>query len=351
MENVILKNFLDNFKQFIVDECEKEVGTASSYRSNVKRACEILNLGEGFLEAIAVIADVRVKAALCEFLRAKLSEVIEAGNSIVPKKSIIDCRSAVTKLGEYVVFEEPYEEVETVEASWNIVNAGTQVAVSTAPATVFHPVIALPYESTYTQKDILKKFKSRLSTQDRFYSDGCFPTHLITKINAKRRQLYDNTSLNTKFLYDSDPNKFYRLKDITKLTIKTDGFVTFDAYGQEYDLYTAVYAKGSFVGYERVCVEAFDLLSLDHTLPIRSELPKFLSRHSAFDRFSKSVIAEKRACAGLTVSAFSTYYFENIYPSLYMDEETLLDEITEFIDSLDLVVVHRSYNSSKNDNV
>ena len=191
MENVILKNFLDNFKQFIVDECEKEVGTASSYRSNVKRACEILNLGEGFLEAIAVIADARVKAALCEFLRAKLSEVIEVGSSSVPKKSIIDCRSAVTKLGEFVVFEESYEEVETVETSGNNVNDGTQIAVLTAPATVFHPVVTLPYESTYTQKDILKKFKSRLSTQDRFYSDGCFPTHLITKINAKRRQLYD----------------------------------------------------------------------------------------------------------------------------------------------------------------
>ena len=152
-------------------------------------------------------------------------------------------------------------------------------------------------------------------------------------------------------MYDKDSNKYFRLSEITKLTIQTDGFVKIDVKGKEYDVYTEVYSKGAFVSYERIRVDSFSLLSLDHILPIHSELQGFLKNHEEFRKFSDSVISYKTHCPGMTVTQFSNVYFETVYSELTVNESTLIDEIGSFIDTLELAILHRSFNSSKNDNV
>lgn len=331
MENKIVKTFLDDFKQYIID-MGKEVGTANSYRANVKRACKIADLGEGFIEAIAVITDIETKAALCEFLRAKLSEIIETSTSKVPDKSIKDCRSAVSALAEFVTKEENSTFIKSAETS-------------------FLPSIALPCESVYTQQDMIRIFKQRLATQDRYYASSCLPARIITKINAQsiKKDIYKNLILHTRFLYDTDPNKHFQLSEITKLTIKTDGLVKIQVKGAEYDVYTGVYSKGHLVGYERIRVDSFALLSLDHILPVHRQLQEFVKKHIVYSQFSKSIIDYKASCPEMPIAQFSTEYFQKVYPELAINENTLINEVCQFIDSLNLVILHRSFNSSKSD--
>ena len=333
MKNENLKNFFKEYKEYLI-ETDHSANTADQYCTYLRKTCAFLNLGEGFLEAIISISDIKVQAALCEFLMAKLSAAFESNDTDIPKKQISNYKSAVAMLSAFIVKEDVPETTSIVETS-------------------FLPTITLPCESIYTQQDMRRIFKQRLVTQDRYYANSCLPVRIITKINAKstKKDIYKNIILNTRFLYDKDSNKYFRLSEITKLTIQTDGFVKIDVKGKEYDVYTEVYSKGKFVGYERIRVDSFALLSLDHILPIHSELQGFLKNHEEFRKFSDSVISYKIHCPGMTVTQFSNAYFETVYSELTVNESTLIDEIGAFIDTLELAILHRSFNSSKNDNV
>ena len=333
MKNETLKMFYKAYKEYLI-ETDHSANTADQYCTYLRKACALLNLGEGFIEAIIAISDIKTQAALCEYLMAKLSDAFEKNNTNIPKKHISNYKSAVAMLSAFIVKEE--------------------VSESTAEApSSFLPAITLPCESVYTQQDMIRIFKQRLVTQDRYYSTSCLPVRIITKINRNsvKTDIYKNIILNTKFLYDKDTNKFFRLSEITKLTIKTDGFVKIEVKGKEYDVYTEIYSKGKFIGYEPIRVDSFALLSLDHVLPVHSELQGFLVNHDEFRKLSDSVIAYKQANSKTTLTQFSNDYFEKVYFSLTVNEVVLIDEIRAFIDSLELTILHRSFNSSKNDNV
>lgn len=335
MKNTVLFTFLKEYKDYFV-ETDHSTNSADSYCTYLRKACVFLNLGEGFLEAISTIVDVKVRAALCEYLMAKLSEAFEKETDKTIKKQISNYKSAVSMLSEFVARDDA-SEVESV--------------ADEAPSLT----VALPHASEYTQKELLNKFHNRLSTQDRFYSEACFPARIITKINAGRKKLYDNLSLNTRFLIAANPDKYLLLREIDRLIIQTDGYVKIEGKGKLHDVYTAVYEKGALVGYERFCVDSVELISLDHNLPMHSELKSFLAAHAVYRAFSDSVREHKSKHPEIKgVSARATDYFKNVYPTFKvnekLDENILLDEICAFIDSLQLVVLHRSYNSSKSDN-
>ena len=331
MKNTVLFIFLKEYKEYLV-ETDHSSNSADSYCTYLRKACAFVNLGEGFLEAISTIIDVKVRAALCEYLMAKLSEAFEKETDKAVKKQISNYKSAVSMLSEFVVSDD-ITEVESV----------TPVTTSLT--------IALPHESVYTREELLNKFHSRLSTQDRFYSDACFPSRLITKINAGRKKLYRQLSLNTRFLIDKDPDRYVLLSDTDRLIIQTDGYVKIEAKGKMHDIYTAVYDKGALAGYERFCVDSVELISLDHILPVHSELLRFLASHVTYRAFSDSVLTHKNAHPGMRVPALATDYFQTVYPALGLDENILINEICAFIDGLQLVALHRSYNSSKSDKV
>ena len=337
MKNTVLFTFLKEYKEYLV-ETDHSANSADSYCTYLRKACAFLNLGEGFLEAISTIIDVKVRAALCEYLMAKLSEAFEKETDKTVKKHISNYKSAISMLSEFVACGDAAEVV-SVETGESVEDAASSLT------------IALPHESVYTREELLRKFYSRLSTQDRFYSDACFPARLITKINARRKELYKKLSLNTRFLIDKDPDKYLLLSDIDRLIIQPDGYVKIEGKGETHYVYTAVYDKGALVGYKRFCVDSVELISLDHILPVHSELLNFLAAHAVYCTFSDSVLTHKTAHPGMRVPALATDYFENVYPALGLDENILLDEICAFIDSLQLVALHRSYNSSKSDKV
>jgi hypothetical protein len=57
-----------------------------------------------------------------------------------------------------------------------------------------------------------------------------------------------------------------------------------------------------------------------------------------------------------SIAQFATYYYNNIYQNIsadegiVIDENLVMDDVCEFIEKLELIILHKSYNSSKNDN-
>ena len=84
---------------------------------------------------------------------------------------------------------------------------------------------------------------------------------------------------------------------------------------------------------------------------VHSELIPFIETHSELEKFSKHVMDYKQIAPDMTVSDFSSNYFNSHYGELSVDEEILLDQISEFVDKLELLILHKSYNSGKNDSV
>ncbi len=331
MKSEALKKFFKEYKGYLVDTDHTIYG-ADQYCTYLRKACAFLNLGEGFIEAIIAISDANVQAALCEHLMAKLCNEFKNTTDKALKKQISNYKSAVTALSEFLTHEDD----------------GNDTILSLLPA------VTLPCESVYDRKELFNIFKSRLVTQDRYYYDDgkCFPSRIINRIATKnKRKLYDTLILNTRFLYEADGDKFFVLREIDRLTIKTDGFVKIEVKGKEYDVYTEVWTDHKIVGYELLRVSSVRYISLDHMVSVHSKLIPFIDMRGELEKFSKHVMSYKRTVPDMTVSDFSSAYYNSHYGELSVDEMVLLDQILEFIDMLELLILHKSYNSSKNDSV
>ena len=335
MRSEAMKTFFNDYKEYLV-ETDHTPNTANQYCTYLKKTCALLNLGEGFVEALTAIKDANVKAALCEYLMAKLSNMFENASDKEQKKQISNYKAAVSMLSEFVAQEDE-----------------SSAVLSLLPA------VKLPFESVYDQKALMKKFKSRLITQERYYygDSASFSARVIDRIatKTKRKDMYQNLILNTRFLYDKDATKFKLLKDITRLTIKTDGLVKIETNGKEYDVYTQVYQEGKFAGYELLRVSSMKQVSLDHVHSMHKLYPPFLDVHPELKKFSDNVLKHRKKHLDMRMDKFATHYFNKIYPQLAIDESVVIDEtrlmddVCEFIDKLELLIIHKSYNSSKSD--
>ena len=166
MKNEALKKFFQEYKEYLVDTDHTSY-SADQYCTYLRKACAMLDLGEGFLEAIVAISDSNVQAALCEYLMSKLSNELENTEDKLLKKQISNYRSAVSMLSEFVGKDDEKDSHELV--------------------TGYLPDVALPFESVYDKKALFDIFKSRLVTQDRYYygDSTCFPTRIISRIATK----------------------------------------------------------------------------------------------------------------------------------------------------------------------
>ena len=339
MKSDTLKSFFKDYKEYLVDT-DRSVYSADQYCTYIRKACAFLNLGEGFFEAIIAISDVNVQAALCEYLMAKLSNEFKNTTDKAIKKQISNYKSAVTALSEFLTYEDD----------------GSDTILSLLPA------VTLPYESVYNQKELINIFKSRLESQERYYMDegdnASFSARVIKRIatKTKRKDIYKELILNTRFLYQADENKFFRLSEISRLIINTDGFVKIEVKGTEYDVYTQVYVKGKFIGFELLRVSSVSLVSLDHVRSMHELYPSFLDEHNELKKLSDNVLKHRRVHSDMNNSQFATHYYNEIYQNIsadegiVIDENLLMDDVCEFIEKLELVILHKSYNSSKNDN-
>ena len=338
MGNGILKHFFKEYKEYLV-ETNHTSNVANQYCTYLRKTCALLNLGEGFIEAIIAITDVNVQAALCEYVMAKLSHAFENARDRILRKQISNYKSAVSALSEFVTRED--------KASGVVLS--------------LLPMVELPYESVYEQKELIRKFNSRLITQERYYygDSASFSARVINRIatKTKRKNIYKDLILNTRFLYGADESKVFLLKDITKLTIKTDGFVTIEVNDKEYDVFTPVYTEGKFVGYELLRVSSIEFISLDHVRSMHELYPPFLASHPELHKFSNNVLKHRLKHLDMRIDRFATYYYNEIYPNIMaedgvvLDENLLMEDVCAFVKRLELLIVHKKYNSSKSDSV
>lgn len=338
MKNEVLKNYFKEYKGYLV-ETNRTSNVADQYCTYLRKACTLLNLGEGFIEAIIAIADVNVQAALCEYLMAKLSYEFKNTKDKILKKQISNYKSAVSALSEFVIQEDDTDD--------SVVS--------------LLPMVELPFESVYNQKDLIKKFNSRLITQDRYYygDEASFSARVINRIatKTKRKNIYKDLILNTRFLYAADESKFFLLKNITKLTIKTDGFVKIEVDSKEYDVYTQVYTEGKLVGFELLRVSSVEFISLDHVHSMHELYPAFLTEHKELHKFSDNVLKHRLNHLDMRIDQFATYYYNEIYPNIVaedgivLDENRLMDDVCAFIKQLELLIIHKKYNISKSDSM
>ena len=104
-------------------------------------------------------------------------------------------------------------------------------------------------------------------------------------------------------------------------------------------------------------VNSIGLVSLDHIRPMHDLYPGFIATHSELRKLSDNVLKHRMRHLDMRMDKFATYYYNDIYPKLLItdgvniDESLLMDEVCEFIKKLELLIVHKSYNSSKNDNI
>ena len=338
MRTALLKNFYKEYKGYLVDTGHT-YNVADQYCTYLRKSCELLNLGEGFVEAIIAISDVNVQVSLCEYLMAKLSNEFKNAADKGLKKKISNYKSAVSSLSGFVSQEEG----------------------STESVLSLLPVVELPFESVYDQKALIKKFNSRLITQERYYygDNASFSARVINRIATKtgKKNIYKDLILNTRFLYDADERKFFLLKDINKLTIKTDGLVKIEVAGKEYNVYTQVYAERKFIGFELLRVNSVEFISLDHVRSMHELYPPFLGVHPELCKFSQHVLKHRLKNLAMRIDKFATFYFNKIYPKaaseegIVINENLLMDDVREFIERLELLIIHKSYNSSKNDSI
>ncbi len=338
MKNNVLKSFFKEYKAYLV-ETDHTTNVANQYCTYIRKACTLLDLGEGFVEAIVAITDANVQAALCEYLMAKLSNEFENAKDKNFKKQISNYKSAVSAMTEFVTREDD----------------ASDTALSLLP------VVELPFESVYDQKTLINKFNSRLITQERYYygDPASFSARVINRIatKIKRNSLYKDLILNTRFLYDADESKFFLLKDISKLTIKTDGLVKIEVDGKEYDVYTQVFSEGKFIGFELLRVNSVAHISLDHVRSMHELYSPFLTTHHELSKFSENVLKHRLDNRDMRMDKFATYYYNEIYPEIKtidgvdLDEKRLIEDVAEFIDQLELLIIHKKYNSSKSDSM
>lgn len=321
-----VQEFLAKYKAFVID-AGFTVNSADQYMSYIKNACKKLVGVEKNLELIAASEDIDVRAAYAEQINAAITQALKSGNSIVSQKRLRDYKSAVNVLIAFLSGD-----------GWE-----------KSQGSIAKPKLSCASE--YTQKDLKRIFLSRLKTQDRFsYSYGVFAARVLCKIaTANNVKLFDKMADNVKFIYSKNSSDFFVLKDIDKLIIATDGFAYIERKGVTYPVYTAAYKQGNFIGYEKAAITLARYLSLDHDVPMVEALEKELPNMTEYKKLSDDMMKYKQSYKG-NASQLSIEYYNSAYKKLSVCETELLKEMSAFLDSLQLTIMHSSYNSSKNKN-
>lgn len=331
--------FWNKYKEFIIEMGRSE-GTAKSYISYLNGVYKhLLKIQENEMDNIANMTRA-CQEIFCENLMKAITSAQKNNNTSLSNKTLDNYHSAVNMLIAFI----------------NSDNAPASTKLSADTLTLSGE------ESYYSKEDIKKNFLARLKTQDRFYKEfGCFPIRLINKIataNGKKK-LFDKLINNTSFIYnlteiENSQLRIVQLKDIDGVYIKNNkAYISLN--NKNFPIFTEEYTDGKKSGYVVATVNTFGDLSLDHDTPMFTALSGFFYRGATtFEQLSVSALKyvnkkqwnNKNRANNLA----KEYLISQEYNDLNLSEETLLNEVYAFINSLSLTVMQRSYNSSKNKN-
>ena len=319
------KELFTAYEEYLNDSGCFGAGSAGSYASYVRGAVRQTS-ADALLDQLCAAYGTPAAITVAESLGSMVADEIDAGgvNVKVTLKTLRNYKSGVAML---IPFLE-----------------------SVLPEVTVDPAKVMGVDHIwYSQGDLKRIFKSRLSTQDRNYADSSYPARLITKINKRRYKLYDRLIDNVKFIYSADGKKTVLLKDITSVII-SGGLAYVNVKGDLLPVYTGTYRDGHSCGYRPADVTSISLLSLDHDSPMKTELAEALKLKSALKKLSEDFNRYYKAHAGEGASKIATGFFNNEYDGIRYNESALMNEVKAFVDSLQLTIMHKSDNSSKNSN-
>ncbi len=216
---------------------------------------------------------------------------------------------------------------------------------------------------TLNHKQLMTKFKNRLKTQDRAYTDVMYIPALINNsikkipANGKAYASMVTESLeNMKIYYSDDSDSYCLFKDITDITINlSSGDVSFNTTSDKHHtMYTETPTKGVF---EKMDAVDFKELSIDHDYPEKMLLSGKNSDYPYLYKLSE-LAKDNFGCTGtdyktmrvgkksLMEAAGEKATFDAIDSKINFSQE-LFDEICEIYDELSYSIMHKSYNSAK----
>ena len=158
-----------------------------------------------------------------------------------------------------------------------------------------------------------------------------------------------NTLKNTKFYVDAQKN-CVTLSQVGLLVISPNSVEVWHGNsGAISDVYTEVFSKGTSQGYAKSTAKALRQLSLDHNEPMIDIVTKKIHNLPELEKVSVQLLAYK-ANTQLKGSKLVTEFYNNVYPTLGVNETQLLDDIIEIYNDVQLIIMDKKYNSSKNAN-
>lgn len=313
------------FENFLSSQmCGNSVKSYLSYARNAFKKFSgekdsIFNFLEGYT--------LNSRELYCEYLISLLNAEIQNPGSSHNKKTLRNYKSAIMIL-EYFVGTGIYPHNGTKRFS----NTFQDVA--------------------YTDDDLVKNFLFRLETQDRYYATCCFPCRLFRKIfskNHKYIKTLKDTINNTEFIINTKQDCI-ALKQLGLLVITANGAEVWHGNNGAVDnVYTEVYDKGISQGFSKSTARALSQLSLDHKKPLVDIVTNKINNLPELKKLSDALLVYK-SNTGLKGSKLATEFYNNIYQSLNINDTQLLNDMIEIYNDVQLVIMDKRYNSSKNSN-
>ena len=313
------------FKNFLSSQmCDDSVESYLSYARNAfkkfsRENDSIFNFLEGYTQ--------NSRELYCEYLISLLNAEIQNPDSSHNKKTLRNYKSAIMIL-EYFVGTGIYP------------HNGTKVFSNTVQ------------DVAYIDDDLVKNFLFRLETQDRYYSTCCFPCRLFRKIFSKNHKyiktLKDAVN-RTEFIINTKQDRI-TLKQLGLLVITANGVEVWHGNNSAIDnVYTEVYDKGISQGFSKSTARALSQLSLDHKKPLVDIVTNKINNLPELKKLSDALLLYK-SNTGLKGSKLATEFYDNIYQSLNINDTQLLNDMIEIYNDVQLVIMDKRYNSSKNSN-
>ena len=165
--------------------------------------------------------------------------------------------------------------------------------------------------------------------------------------NPKYKALIKDMLDRTVFLLAN--NQKVLLKDIQEIFF-CKGYVWVKLKnGEIKQLYTEVFCKGKSAGYDVMRASKISDLTLDHDMALRQHLPTALNSYPNLKKLSDSIVAFRKTFHKPNDKhALAKAFFEQIYPTLHLDEKKLLEELCDFYHRITFTIMFGRYNCSKN---
>lgn len=215
----------------------------------------------------------------------------------------------------------------------------------------------------YTNKELLRKFRSSLNTQDRVSDDIIIYFRLINKIlNASLSKKEYNNFIGSeigkiKFIISS-LGESIPFSVVESLEIDETGKVSILTKGGRFDVYSKYKDK-----YELLKVTGAAQISLDHIVPLSRIIIDFINKDSIFFDLSRQIeeylflnnlISDNtaRELRRVLINKKPRGINQKLYDSLgkNIDSHALLEDLFRLYEFIELEVMHRNHNSSKNNN-